>query len=150
CELKLLSRRSAVGRSPRDFLITGAFTAMFELTNKQRQIQDTAKILAQEIIKKNAAKTDQTEQYPWGNVDALKQAGFMGMTIPAAYGGAGASCFDAVLVIEEMAKACGVTGRIVVEANMGALGAIMKYGSQEQKKIAADLVLNGDKPAICI
>jgi 3-sulfinopropanoyl-CoA desulfinase len=123
---------------------------MFELTNKQRQIQDTAKSLAQEIIKKNAAKTDQTEQYPWDNVGALKQAGFMGMTIPTAYGGAGASYFDAVLVIEEMAKVCGVTGRIVVEANMGALGAIMNYGSQAQKKIAADLVLDGDKPAICI
>ena len=57
---------------------------------------------------------------------------------------------DAVLVIEEMAKVCGVTGRIVVEANMGAIGAIMKYGTESQKKLAAELVLAGDKPAICI
>ena len=55
-----------------------------------------------------------------------------------------------MLVIEEMAKCCGVTGRIVVEANMGAIGAIMKYGSEAQKRLAADLVLSGDKPAICI
>jgi alkylation response protein AidB-like acyl-CoA dehydrogenase len=55
-----------------------------------------------------------------------------------------------VLVIEEMAQACGVCGRIVVEANMGAIGAIMAYGSEEQKKLAASLVLAGDKPAICI
>ena len=52
--------------------------------------------------------------------------------------------------IEEMAKCCGITGRIVVEANMGAIGAIMKYGSEAQKRLAADLVLSGDKPAICI
>ena len=26
----------------------------------------------------------------------------------------------------------------------------MAYGSEEQKKLAADLVLSGDKPAICI
>ena len=52
--------------------------------------------------------------------------------------------------IEEMAKCCGVTGRIVVEANMGAIGAIMEYGSEAQKRLAADLVLSGDKPAICI
>ena len=57
---------------------------------------------------------------------------------------------DAVLVIEEMAKVCGVTGRIVVEANMGGIGAIMKYGSEKQKRMAAELVLKGDKPAICI
>ena len=60
------------------------------------------------------------------------------------------SYLDAVLVIEEMAKCCGVTGRIVVEANMGAIGAIMKYGSEAQKRLAAELVLSGDKPAICI
>jgi len=29
------------------------------------------------------------------------------------------SVFDAVLIIEEMARVCGVTGRIAVEANMG-------------------------------
>jgi hypothetical protein len=68
------------------------------------------------------------------------------MTIPAAYGGQGASYLDAVLVIEEMAKRCGVTRRIVVEANMGAIGAIMKYGSETKKHLAAELVLSGDKP----
>jgi alkylation response protein AidB-like acyl-CoA dehydrogenase len=43
-----------------------------------------------------------------------------------------------------------VTGRIVVEGNMGGIGAIMAYGSDEQKKLAASYVLKGDKPAICI
>jgi len=33
---------------------------------------------------------------------------------------------------------------------MGAIGAIMAYGTPAQKRIAADLVLAGDKPAICI
>ena len=74
----------------------------------------------------------------------------MGMTVPTAYGGRGASYLDAVLVTVEMAAYCGVTGRIVVEANMGAVGAIMKYGSEPQKRLAAEMVLAGDKPAICI
>ena len=75
---------------------------------------------------------------------------FLGMTIPEEFGGQGRSYHDAVLVIEEMARVCGVTGRIAVEANMGAIGAIMKYGSKAQKTLAAELVLSGDKPAICI
>jgi butyryl-CoA dehydrogenase len=72
------------------------------------------------------------------------------MTIPEAYGGKGLSYFDAVLVIEEMAKACTVTARIVVETNMGAIATVMEYGSEAQKKLAAELVIAGDKPAICI
>ena len=33
---------------------------------------------------------------------------------------------------------------------MGAIGAVMRYGSEGQKRLAAELVLGGDKPAICI
>jgi len=53
-------------------------------------------------------------------------------------------------VIEEMAKSCTVTARIVVETNMGAISTVMAYGSEAQKRRAAELVLAGDKPAICI
>ena len=43
------------------------------------------------------------------------------MTIPKALWRPGPSWLDAVLVIEALAKACTVTGRIVVETNMGAI-----------------------------
>jgi len=123
---------------------------MFELTETQKQIRDTARRLATEKIAPRAAEIDRTEQYPWDNVAALTEAGFMGMTVPAELGGAGLGYLEAALVVEEMAKVCGVTGRIVVEGNMGAIGAIMKFGSHKQRKLAAELVLAGDKPAICI
>ncbi len=97
-----------------------------------------------------AAATDRSEQYPWPMVARMQQAGFTGLTIPREWGGPGLSYFDAVLVIEEFSKACAVCGRIAVEANMGAVGAIMAYGTPTQKKIAAELVLAGDKPAILI
>ncbi|HEX3953235.1 MAG TPA: 3-sulfinopropanoyl-CoA desulfinase [Stellaceae bacterium] len=122
----------------------------FDLTPSQRGLQARARELAQGPIAARAAEIDRSEEYPWDNVALLKEAGFFGMTIPEAYGGRGASYLDAVLVVEEMAKCCGITGRIVVEANMGAIGAIMKYGSESQKRLAAELVLAGDKPAICI
>ncbi|MHA1599530.1 MAG: acyl-CoA dehydrogenase family protein, partial [Alphaproteobacteria bacterium] len=123
---------------------------MFELSKTQIQIRDAARSLAAREIAPRAAEVDRTEEYPWANVEALTAAGFMGMTVPEKFGGQGLSYMDVVPVIEEMAKACGVTARIVVEANMGALGAIMQYGSETQKQIAAKLVLSGDKPAICI
>jgi len=123
---------------------------MFELNETQRAIQDTARLLAQNEFRPRAAAIDKSESYPWENVKMLTEAGLMGMSVPEEYGGPGLSYFDVVLVVEEIAKVCGVTARIVVEGNMGAIGAIMKYGSREQKQMAAKLVLAGDKPAICI
>ncbi|MCH2269382.1 MAG: acyl-CoA dehydrogenase family protein [SAR324 cluster bacterium] len=123
---------------------------MFELSQTQKELQSTARGFAKKEIAPRAAEIDRTEKYPWENVELLTKQGFMGMTIPVEYGGPGMSYLDVVLVIEEIAKACGVSARIVVEANMGAVGAVMKYGSEIQKKIAAEHVLSGDKPAICI
>jgi 3-sulfinopropanoyl-CoA desulfinase len=122
----------------------------FDLTPEQTLLRSRAQELAREVIRPRAAETDRVEQYPWDNVAALRDAGFMGYTIPQAYGGAGGSFLDATLIIEEMAKVCGVTARIAVEANMGAISAIMLYGSEAQRRLAAELVLAGDKPAICI
>lgn len=123
---------------------------MFDITPAQQELQLRARALAQGEFAATAAQTDQTEEYPWTNVAKLRDAGFMGMTLPKSVGGKGLTYLDAVIVVEEMAKACASMGRITVEANMGAIGAIAKYGTTEQLGLAADLVLDGDKPAICI
>ena len=123
---------------------------MSEMTTAPAELKAAARDLAEREFRPLAAQVDETEAYPWDSVAKLAKAGFMGMTIPAQYGGGGRSYRDAVTVIEEMARCCGVMGRITVEANMGAVGAIMKYGSETQKRLAAALVLSGDKPAICI
>ena len=122
----------------------------FALSPDQVKLQARARELAAGPISRRAAEVDRSEQYPWDNVELLKEAGLIGMTIPTRYGGQGRSWLDAVLAIEALSSACAVTGRIAVETNMGAVSAVMAYGSEEQKKLAADMVLAGDKPAICI
>lgn len=123
---------------------------MNSLTPEQRALQSAARELAEGHVRARAAEVDRSERYPWDTVAQLAENNFMGMTIPREFGGRGLGYFDATLVIEEMARVCGVTGRIVVEGNMGAIGAILRYGSRAQKELAAELVLGGDKPAICI
>ena len=123
---------------------------MTHLTDSQLELQQRARRFAQEVIAPNAAENDLLEQYPWDNVKALAENGFTGMCIPKEYGGKAHDFIDAIIVIEEISKACGVTGRITVEANMGALGAILKYGTEEQKHLACKMVIDGDKPAISI
>ncbi len=123
---------------------------MFSLDQRQEELRLKARNLAQNTIAPRAAEIDRTEEYPWDNVKALTESGFMGMTVPSDLGGQSSSYLDTVLVVEEISKACGISGRIVVEGNMGAIGAILSYGSQKQREIAAKHVLSGDKPAICI
>jgi alkylation response protein AidB-like acyl-CoA dehydrogenase len=120
------------------------------LSQDEIALQARARAFSREIVRPRAAAIDRDEQYPWDIVKALGEAGFLGMTMPTALGGQDRSFLDAVLVIEEMAKSCSVTARIVVETNMGAISTVMAYGSDAQKALAARLVLEGDKPAICI
>ena len=122
----------------------------WDLTPQQQHLRSRARELAQEVIGPRAAEVDRDEKYPWANVDALQAEGFTGMTVPKDLGGPGLTYLDAVLVIEEVAKVCGTTARIVVESNMGAISAVLAYGSNAQRKLAAEFVLGGDKPAICI
>ena len=117
------------------------------LGENELALQARAREIAQSVVRPRASEIDRTEQYPWDVVKALREATFMGMTIPKAYGGQGRSFLETVLVIEEMAKACTVTARIVgIDSNMGAISAVMAYGTERQKRLAADLVLVATNP----
>jgi alkylation response protein AidB-like acyl-CoA dehydrogenase len=122
----------------------------FELTSDQQELRRKARHLADTVFAERAAGYDQREEYPWDNVKDLVRAGFMGMTIPTEHGGHGRPLLDVVIVIEEIARACGITGRIVVEGNVGAVGALAAYGSEAQKRRYFPWVLEGEKPAIAI
>ncbi|MSP05650.1 MAG: acyl-CoA dehydrogenase [Acetobacteraceae bacterium] len=122
----------------------------FDTTPDRRRLRALARRVAEEKIAPRAAAVDRAEEYPWDNVAALREAGLLGYTMPRDWGGAGGDFLDAAIIVEEMARVCGVTGRIAVETNMGAISAVMRHGSAAQKQLAAKLVLDGDKPAICI
>jgi hypothetical protein len=122
----------------------------FPLTSEQQTLRLKARELADSVFAERAARWDGAEEYPWENVKDLAAAGFMGMTIPAMHGGGERPLLDVVLVIEEIARACGITGRIVVEGNLGVVGALNAYGTEAQKRRYFPWVLEGEKPAIAI
>src|SRR3569833_3390567 len=107
-----------------------------ELSSLQQALKERAAALSNGTIRGRAAAIDQSRDYPWDVVEALKAARLMGMTIPVEYGGQGRSFLDTVLVIEEIARSCTVSARIVVEANMGAISTVMAYGTAAQKQRA--------------
>jgi alkylation response protein AidB-like acyl-CoA dehydrogenase len=121
----------------------------FRLSDEQRRMVAALHELGRKEFAPRAARWDENHEYPWENLHRLRELGFLGMTIPEEYGGQGRHLIDAILAIETAAQYCGVTARILVETNMGALGCIMAYGTEAQRKLTAHRILNeGDKPAI--
>lgn len=122
----------------------------FELSPEQEALRLRARDLADRVFAPRASRWDENEEYPWENVKDLVAAGFMGMTVPREWAGPDRPLLDVVLVIEEIARACGVTGRIVVEGNLGTVGALRAYGTDRQKRRYFPWILEGEKPAIAI
>ena len=122
----------------------------FPLTAEQEAIRTRARALADNEFRERAARWDEREEYPWDNVKQLVEAGLMGMTIPAAYGGQGKTLLDVVLAIEQVARVCGVTGRILVDSNLGPVGVIATTAPRRRSGSYLPRVVQGDKPAIAI
>jgi len=122
----------------------------FNLTNEQKELQARARTFARKKIPPYIAEMDKTNNYPWPLIKELAKEGFMGITIPKEYGGAGRPLFDAILVVEEIAKICGTVARVVVDSNTAVPKAIAEYGTEAQKKDFLPTVIAGDKPVIAI
>jgi butyryl-CoA dehydrogenase len=106
----------------------------FELNEEQRMIQEAAKDFAQKEIGPVAAQLDEEEKFPAESVKKLGQLGFMGMTIPTQYGGAGYDTLSYVLALVEIAKKCASTAIIMSVNNSLVCYPIYEFGTDEQKK----------------
>ncbi|MDH4281648.1 MAG: acyl-CoA dehydrogenase family protein [Myxococcales bacterium] len=105
----------------------------FELTAEQKTLVDETRRFTREKIIPIAAEADKTHQFP---MDVYKEAwelGLVGSTIPEAYGGAGTTEVDHVLLTEELAFGC--TGiQTSMTANTLAATPLLIAGNEEQKK----------------
>lgn len=81
-----------------------AFAASFELTPDQREILDTADRYAREQIYPLAARMDDEEWWPDAEFRALGQAGYLGVTAPAEFGGAELDVFGSGLVLQAFSR----------------------------------------------
>ncbi|MCL4767419.1 MAG: acyl-CoA dehydrogenase family protein [Hyphomicrobiaceae bacterium] len=103
------------------------------LTREQEELRRTAQRLASEKIAPRAAETDATSQYPHDVFALLREHGIVGMTLPAEYGGAGASTMDLCVVTEELAKVCTTTALMPVLTNIVGI-MLIKGGTEAQKR----------------
>lgn len=106
----------------------------FILSDQHQMMQKLFRDFAQKEIAPNAAKYDETAQFPADNIKKMGELGFMGIPIPEEYGGAGADFLTYILCVEEISRACASTGVILsVHTSVGTFP-ILYFGTDEQIK----------------
>jgi 3-sulfinopropanoyl-CoA desulfinase len=117
----------------------------FQLSDYQKTIVAEARKFAEAEIAPFAAQWDAEEHIPRSQIQKYADIGWFGMTLPQKYGGGGDSALDAVLLIEEVSRHCGISARIIVDHNFGAVGTILNFGTEEQRQHVLPQVCRGEK-----
>lgn len=115
------------------------------LTEDQLEMRKMAAKLAADRYAPKALEwdTDRTP-LPQDERDLLASLGLLGITLPEAHGGGGQPLLDALVVLEELAKASPVAAWPVFEANTGPARVIDLFGTEDQKKRFLEPVIRGE------
>lgn len=105
----------------------------FELTPENKQVRELARDFAQTEIKPVIMKYDEIQEFPFEIMHKLGDLGFMGVTFPEKYGGAGLSYVDYCSIVEEISKVDPSVGLSVAAHNGLCTSHIYNFASEELK-----------------
>ena len=116
----------------------------FNLSEQQRMLQKAAKDFASKLIKPRAAEIDASGQFPFELAKEIGKRGYQGLPYPTEYGGGGAGYFSYALALEQLCQASMTVGAIMA-INTVPQEAILRFGSEEQKKRLLAPLARGEK-----
>ena len=105
-----------------------------QLTENHQIVRETARRFAQERIAPIAAEIDEEARFPAETMKELGEMGFLGVTVPEEYGGAGLDTVSYAILVEELAKVCGSHALATAAHNSLGCGPLQLFGSEEQKR----------------
>lgn len=105
----------------------------FKLSKEQLLIQNTAKEFALKYLAPVAEEIERENFIPEEIIKGLAGLDFFALPYEEKYGGAGAGYDGYVLVLEQISKVCKPVASLLSVHTLG-LGAITKFGSEEQKQ----------------
>ena len=116
-----------------------------KLNENQKMIRQMARDFANSKLAPIAAEIDRTGEFPEATVREMGSLGFLGLTVPEAYGGVGADLTSYALVVEEISRVCGSLGLTVAAHNSLGCWPIAALGTEEQKKTFLAKAVTGEK-----
>jgi len=115
----------------------------FDLTEEQQLIGQGARDFAKEYLDPIAVELDHSAEFPSAVVKALAKQDFLGLLLPAEFGGAEAGFVSYVEVIENLSRSVAGVASIMNNHTFAAY-VIEKYGTAEQKKQYLPAMAKGD------
>jgi alkylation response protein AidB-like acyl-CoA dehydrogenase len=106
----------------------------FELSEEQQQFRRLVHDFVAREVRSRARETDEQAEFNWAAVKKMGPLGLLGLEVPEEYGGAGVDAVSAAVAIEELGWGCGSTALAISAHNGLALGPIVRFGSEEQKR----------------
>jgi len=106
----------------------------FELPEELVLLQEAARDFADKVLVPRAAKSDADEEFVAEQAQLCAEQGFMGMSIPEAYGGTALGSLGSAIVLMEVNRACASTGVTLSVHNSLASEALVRFGSEELKQ----------------
>jgi butyryl-CoA dehydrogenase len=104
------------------------------LTEAQEQVREVAREFAQRSLLPHSAEWDSQAVFPQEALRELGKLGFMGMTVPLEWDGAGSDYVAYALALEEIAAGDGAVSTIMSGHNSVGCMPLVEYGSPEQKE----------------
>ncbi len=117
----------------------------FELTEDQQLIRKSVAELAARFDDHYWLEKDQNHEFPREFYDAIASGGWLGMTIPEAYGGHGLGITEATLLLEEVARSGGaMNAASAIHLSIFGMQPVVKHGSEELKARTLPRIVDGD------
>ena len=109
-------------------------TPLTSFTEDEILFRDNIRQFADERIRPLVKEMDEKGVFEKDLIQDFFQLGLMGIEIPEQYGGGGAKFFEAILAVEELSRVDASSGVIVDVQNTLVNNALLRWGSEEQKK----------------
>jgi acyl-CoA dehydrogenase len=120
-------------------------TVDFELTEDQRLIREAVATLMKRFDDRYWMQMDQAHEFPTEFYDAVAGGGWLGMTIPAEYGGHGLGITEATLLLEEVARSGGgMNAASSIHLSIFGMHPVVVHGSAELKQRTLPRIATGD------
>ncbi|MGE5646527.1 MAG: acyl-CoA dehydrogenase [Acidobacteriota bacterium] len=104
------------------------------LSEEERMFQSAVRQFARERIAPRVREMDEAGVFRKDLLGQFFELGLMGIEVPEEYGGQGGTFFQAVLAVEELAAVDASAAVIVDVQNTLVLNALLRWGSDEQKR----------------
>ena len=122
---------------------------LFDLPSEYKELRTSVRALSEKEIAPHAQAVDEDHRFPQEAKVALIKNGLYAAHVPTEYGGDGADALATVLIIEEVARACGSSSLIPAVNKLGSMPLILG-GNEEQKKRWLPRLVKGEGFSYCL